>query len=153
MKTGRKRGRPRKPADTISSAQFGRAAEVLSIYDRTRSCGEKYSVAIRESIERVRKRKPNRRISRTTVRRDIASLWPKGSTYVVRFEEKVPTADEAAHRAWVREQIAEWRRKEALELGVTIPESWIPDPASPVLSMRFDKLPDYPRYNRKADSE
>jgi len=126
---------------------------VLSIYDRARSCGEKYSVAIEEVIEQAGKRKPNRRISRTTARRDIDGLWPKGSTYIVRFEEKVPTAEEAAHRAWVREQIAEWRRKEALEPGVIIPASWIPNPASPVLSMRIDKLPHYPRHNRKADSE
>jgi hypothetical protein len=58
MKTGRRRGRPRKPADTIGLPQFGRAARVLSIYDPFRSCGGKYSSAIqeREQIAELRRK-------------------------------------------------------------------------------------------------
>lgn len=142
------RGRPRKPADTVTAPQFGVVAKVLEIYDRNRAAGNKHSAAVREVVQEISQRSPDIFISETKVKRILAQWRPKDGQTVVLFEDRgdTLTADEIAHRAWVRQEIA-IKKKVALNLDY-VPVSVS---KSPVLSIRFGARPNCPRHNRKPD--
>lgn len=75
----RQRGRPRKERDRIDPWRFTRASLAVCAYDEARGRGEKHSVAITEAVDFVKRRRPEMKISKTEVKRVLASLRPRNA--------------------------------------------------------------------------
>jgi hypothetical protein len=142
MKTVRGRGRPRKPADTFTAAQFGRDAKILNLYHHVRATGQKHSAAVAEVVRIIKSQNASIRISQSTVKRTL-TIWRHAGLH---FEIRVPTEKELKHQAAVRAMIA--AIKNVFRPGVVPPLSGS-TPTSPVLSIRFGARTIYPRHNGK----
>jgi hypothetical protein len=147
----RRRGSPRKIEDSLEPWQFGRLAKVTAAYDEARRKGEKHSVAVRDTVESLKRTSPKMPISETEVRRILSTYRPKGSGIILLFERSVMSETDIQRHRWIREQIAAWREKK----GITLPQL----PAYDVtrrrekFTIRYSERPDYPRHNRKAPKE
>ena len=145
----RGKGRPRKPADSITAFQFGRAAKICAVYDRVRARDQKHDSALTATVEEIKSQNRDIAISKSTVRRTLSTWRPRGANCVVLFEEREATEEELKHRAWLRGEIAKHRAEAGLKLEDLPPIR----PKSLVLSIRFGKRPVFPRSNRKSDHE
>lgn len=143
----KRRGRPRKPADTITAFQFGRDAKICSIYDRLRVRDQKHDSALTAIVEEIKSQNGNIAISKSTVKRALSTWRPRGANCVVLFEERELTEEELRHHAWLRGEVAKHRAAEGLKLEDLPPIH----PRTVVLSIRFGKRPAHPRSNRKRD--
>jgi hypothetical protein len=137
----RKRGRP--PQNGVKEPRnLLRSLAVLYSYDKARANGEKYIVAIRESVAFVRQFHPGMPISETEVKRILAEFRPEGAPTTLMSEYSVVEGEEA--------------RKIRSKLAV---RGFLPDnPAESThtekdpkplkrLTMRFTDTPNYPRHN------
>jgi hypothetical protein len=147
MAQGLRRGRPRKPADTLRSGQFGRDVVILSTYGKVRA-GGKQSQAVKEVVTQIEAQYPRMRISESTVRRTLARWWPQGSHSVILFQEPVPSEESNGHQTWVREQIA-LIKFQGVETEAQVAAGT--KPHGRVLSICFGARPEYARFNRKSD--
>lgn len=146
---GKKLGRPRKIEGVISYKDFRRAGIVMSVYDEVRKDGQKHDVAVRETVEIIKQRYPNKRISETGVRRILAQFRPKTSRIILRFEREILSGEDLARHNWIQEDLA--------HLGQ--PKRSEPAPASDgsrtvtVYRIRLCERPNYGRHNRKPPKE
>lgn len=141
------RGRPKKKEDSIEPWQFGRAAIVLSAYNEHREKGEKHSVAVRDTVDTVRRRSPTLPISETGVKRILSTFRSRRSKAILRFERTpLSEADIQKHR-WIREQIAALRK----EKGITLPEPPVHDETRrrEKYLIRFSERTEYARHNHR----
>ena len=144
METKRKRrGRPRKAADSMPFWQFARAGSVICAYDEARERGEKHSVAIGLAVDFVRKIQPQVPISEAEVRRVLAKLRPKSSSTILRFERASPSEDDQIRHREFREELANLNEKKGLKLPIP------PKEISTSIIVRLGERVDYPRHNRK----
>ena len=140
----RSKGRPKKDVDRITHEQFGRAARVLHIYNAARERGEKYSAAVRETVEQFRQLYPRHPISETEVKRILAAWQPKGAQSIVRFEPKTLTENDFERIHWIRDQLALAQGKQNVN-----PQAPSGERKPAVYTIRFAERPDYPRHNGK----
>lgn len=147
----KKRGRPRKARDTIQFWQFARAARVMSAYDEARGRGEKHSAAVQYAVDFVKQRSPKMRISRTEVKRILATWRPRGSQTILRFEHSSMSEEDIKRRRWILEQVAVLQEKKGLPLPT--PPNCDPARNVAVIKLRFAERPNYPRHNRKNPKE
>jgi hypothetical protein len=147
----RQRGRPKKEGDSKEAWQFGRAVMVMSAYDESREKGEKHSVAVRDSVDFLRRYSPEIRISETEVKSILSTFRPRGSGTILRFERLPLSAEDTQRHRWIREQIVALEK----ETGRTLPEPPAYDETLPreKFAIRFSERPVYPRHNRKAPRE
>ena len=148
--TVRRRGRPRKPAGTITASQLFRDAKICAVYDRVRARVKKHDSALTAIVEEIKSQNRNIAISESIVKRALAAWRPRGANCVVLFEEReLVTEEELRHRAWLREEVAKHRAGAGPKLEDLPPIH----PKTVVLSIRFGKRPVHPRSNRKSDHE
>ena len=145
--TARRRGRPRKPANTITAFQFGRVAKICAVYDRVRASDQKHDSALAATVEEIKSQNRNIAISKSAVRRALSTWRPRGANCVVLFEEREATGEDLKHHAWLRGEIAKHRAEAGLKLEDLPPIRT----KNRILSIRFGKRPIYPRFNRKSD--
>jgi hypothetical protein len=110
-----KRGRPRKNG-AQPGWMLGRVVLVLHAYDRSRSAGNKHSVAILNAVSAVRSYAPHMPISETEVRRILANLRPSSApkSLTLKVTKLLPAAvvqAEAIHR-------------EMWTAGELVPKAW-----------------------------
>jgi hypothetical protein len=144
----KKLGRPRKAEGLISRRDFARAGIVMSLYDEARKNGQKHSMAVRETVDFVKKPYPKMRISETGLKRILAKFRPRNSQTILRFERSTLTAEELAKFRWMQGILAAyWHDKESILQP--------PSPLSPIgpvttFKFRFGERPNFPRTNRKS---
>ena len=66
----------------------------MSAYDEARKSGQKYSAAVREAVEFIKRQYPDMPISVTEVKRVLAHWRPKGSGTILSFEPKILSNEE-----------------------------------------------------------
>jgi hypothetical protein len=138
-----KRGRPAKDGVKHPRA-LSRALAVLYSYDQARAGGQKYSVAVAESIAFVRQYQPGVPISESGIKRILAELRPKGAPTTLVSEFSVVEGEEARtlrHRLSVRGFLSED------EAGPASSQ----DDSKPLkrFRVRFASSPKYLRHNAK----
>jgi hypothetical protein len=150
-KLQKKMGRPRKKEGVIVFGDFARAGIVMSMYDEARENGQKHSTAVAQTVELMKQRYPEMRISETEVKRILAEWRPRRGHTILRFERSVLSEEELAKHYWIQDQLAAFPKKEGLKLPATS------DVISPKSVMAYKILvgerPNYPRHNRKLPEE
>ncbi len=145
----KKRGRPRKPEDTIKFWQFARAGHVMCAFDEVRGRGNKHSVAVRDIVDLLKQRNPEMPICQTEVRRILAAWRPRNAGTILRFERKIPTEQDIKRHYWIWEQEAALQGKKGLRLEVPTNHE-LTRPIA-LLTIRFAERPNYPRHNGKTE--
>ena len=119
-------GRPRKKEGASSFLDFIRGGIVGGLYDEARENGEKYSVAVAQTVELIKQRIPITRISESGVKRVLAVWRPRGSHTIVLFKVSMLTRDEIATL---------YPNKAPISVAT--------------FGMTLGERPNYPRHNRK----
>jgi|SRR5579864_9724233 len=143
----KKIGRPRKKKDVISFQHFSRAGIVMALYDEFRKNGSKHSVAVTETVEYIRKRYAQMRISATAVKRILAEHRPKKHDELVLRFERYELVGNDLMRFWeVQKRLAVLRPIEGKS-----PSRFDVNPHKPITiyKIRLGARPNYPRHNAK----
>ena len=130
MAIKKKLGRPRRIKGTISFWNFQRAGIVMSLFDEVRKKDQKRNCAIAQTVELIKQRNPELRISETEVKRILAAWRPKGSHTILHLECVMPNQEQLAKQS--------------------DPLATVPSKTVTVYRMSFDERPNYPRFNRKS---
>ena len=101
-----KLGRPQKKKDVITDKEFARAGVVMSAYDEARKAGEKHIGAVTQSVEVIRRRYPELRISETEVKRILAKFRPRKSQTILLFDRSTLISEDLARFEWIQGQLA-----------------------------------------------
>jgi hypothetical protein len=147
----RPKGRPRKNEDTIAFWQFGRAAQVMCVYEEARARGDKHSVAVAYAVDVLKRLNPEIHISGTEVKRILATWRPKDSHTILRFQRRILDEEGMEKHRWILQQIAMLPGNEGLKLPEPPKDDQRQDIS--VFTMRFAERPNYPRHNRKNPKE
>lgn len=81
-----KRGRP-PTGGAKDGSVLVRASFALAMFEEARKRGEKYEVAVKETVRRMHERFPSERFSETELKRVLHEFQPKGATEVFHFVE------------------------------------------------------------------
>lgn len=142
LKPARTRGRPAKNGVKDPRA-LARALAVLYAFNNARARGEKYSVAIRESVAFCRQVHPGEPISETEVKRILAEFRPKNAPTALVAEFSVVEGEEAKR---IRRKLS-FRGFLSEDQAESTPEG----DSKPLkrFTIRLADTPKYPRHNAK----
>ncbi len=137
-------GRPRRNGRK-KPKHFLRALMIIDAYSKARAEGTKHSVAVRETVEAIKKLAPGMPISETEVKRVVAELSPRGGPIALTVEASVLEGEEAAR---LRRFHADMLEQTGIKEITNQPDS---DPQRPLkrFAFGFDTKPRYPRHNAK----
>jgi hypothetical protein len=127
-----------------------RSLLLLYFYDKARSRGEKYSMAISETVAQIQQLHPGLPISAACAKRALAEFRAKGAPTTIMVESSIVEGEEARE---IRRKLA--FRGFLSDTGVLSESQAEPtrveDDSKPLkrLRFRFAKNPDYPRHNAK----
>jgi hypothetical protein len=139
----KKMGRPRKNG-RVGPKHLGRSLKIMHAFPKARRDGLKYSAAVRETVDAVRRLAPGMPISESEVKRVVAEFSPRGSQIELRVESLIVEGEEAARRRYRAHMPEAAGRKE-------FPKITDPDQQKPLKIFRFGfaQKAHYPRHNAK----
>jgi hypothetical protein len=102
-------GKAQKQLDELASRRFVRAGLVMCAFDEARESGHKHSSAITHAVEYVRQRHPEMPISKTQVKRTLATYRPLNSRTILRSKRSIFDDEKLARLRCMLEQVAKVR--------------------------------------------
>jgi len=124
---------------------------VMCAYDEARGSGQKHSAAVALAVDFVRQRYPEMPISKTEVKRILATFRPESRRTILQFKRSTLDGEKLNKLRWLREQSAGVQD----EKGLSAPSPSIQNlPESrTTYKFAFAERPLYPRHNRKIPKE
>jgi hypothetical protein len=148
MKTvTRPRGRPKKKKGREEFWRFVRTGIIISTYRKARKEGQKHRDAITQAVEYLKQHQPEMPVSRTAVKRTLATFSSRNSPITLRFQRATVGKEKLTRLRSVLKQAHDLQR----EMGLSVEPLSIQNLPKRLTAYKFGyaKRPCYARHNRK----